>query len=110
MKTTRMSTEADLDDVRSTEVKDRRAFDRLPPQFEAVTIRTKTGETFPAKVDNVSLGGIGLQMESSGGIAKNDAVDVIYLYAAMPATVRHVERGDDGKAVVGLKWKKPPVK
>lgn len=110
MKTTRMSAEAvENSKTRTASVDDRRVYDRLPPQFESVEVRTRSGEIIPAKVDNVSLGGIGLRLESSEGIAARDRVEVIYLYVAMPATVRHVVEREDGSIVAGLEWSKSPV-
>jgi hypothetical protein len=107
MKTTRLSNVPEKAcDVRETDTWDRRISDRLPPQFESVSVRTNAGESIPAKVENVSLGGIGLRLESTCGIAANDSIDVIYLYAAMPATVRHIEICD-GAVVAGLEWNKP---
>jgi hypothetical protein len=88
---------------------DRRQFDRLPPQFEFVAVRTKSGESIAAKVENVSLGGIGLQLESEVGISASDEVDIVYLYAAMPAVVRYVEAYPDGITIAGLEWTKRPA-
>lgn len=88
---------------------DRRTFERLPPQFASIDLRTPDGNLLRAKVENVSLGGICLRLEAGDGLSENDAVDLIYVYAAMPAVVRHVETYPDGGMVVGLEWSKPPA-
>ena len=88
--------------------KDRRRFGRFPPQFEMVHLRTKAGHQIAAQVENVSLGGIGLQLESNEGIQTSDEVDIIYLYAALPAIVRYVESREDGKTCAGVEWANPP--
>lgn len=88
---------------------DRRQFDRLPAPFDTVTVRTKSGDSLAAKVENVSLGGIGLQLESDATIHANDEVDIIYLYAAMPAVVRYVESYSDGITIAGLEWTTRPT-
>jgi hypothetical protein len=101
-----MSEVDEIADVTKTVVlsKDRRHFDRLPPQFELVAVRNNGGESIAAKVENVSLGGIGLRLESAGGIGVNDEVEIVYLYAAMPAIVRYVETYIDGITIAGLEW------
>ncbi len=98
-----------IHDVRETVVLDRREFSRLPPEFELVFVRAKSGESIAAKVENVSPGGIGLQLETNVGINADDAVDIIYLYAAIPAVVRHIESREDGTIVAGLEWSSRPT-
>lgn len=93
---------------RSTTMLDRRHFKRLPPKFERVVVRTKDGKNLDAQVENVSKGGIGLLMASGNDFQVDDAVDVIYLYAAMPATVRHIKPDGEGAFLVGLQWVLPP--
>jgi hypothetical protein len=109
VKTERISNDRDEHvDLKATIVMDRRGFDRVPPQFELVGIRTKSGDTIAARAENVSLGGIGLRLESSVGIAAGDEVDVVYLYAALPAVVRYIEPQTDDTAIAGLEWTTPP--
>jgi hypothetical protein len=108
LKTTRLTTQLDKEsDNRATA--DRRVFERLPPQFESIDVRTNCGKTVQAKVANVSLGGICLRLTSDSGIVANSAVDLIYMYAVMPAVVRYVEAYDDGAIIAGLEWSKPPA-
>lgn len=99
----------DQADVSKTVVitKDRRQFGRLPPQFEFVFVHPKAGNKVAAKVENVSLGGIGLLLESRDGIDVDDEVEIAYRYAAFPAVVRYVETRVDGSVAAGLEWKSP---
>jgi hypothetical protein len=108
LKTTLLTTQLDNEsDVRATA--DRRVFERLPPRFESIDVRSNSGKTVRAKVENVSLGGICLRLESNSGIEANDTVAVIYMYVVMPAIVRYVEAYADGAIIAGLEWSKPPA-
>ncbi len=94
-------------DAEETDFSDRRAFERLPPPFEKLIVRTRSGEQIPAVVQNVSLGGIGLHLKNKQRVNQSDEVELLFNYASIPAIVKYVETYRDGMTIAGLEWVKP---
>jgi len=83
---------------------DRRQWDRLRDSGNNVVLRLTNGTDAAASVLDESVGGLGMLVNASAQLQRDDVIEILMLGHACKAIVRHVEPHGDGQVRVGLEW------